>query len=71
MAAGAVDIHVAGCPECADWAELARHATRAALPSPAEVPDLTGPILATLSAGRRPRFTANSQVLRAAVAGHG
>jgi predicted anti-sigma-YlaC factor YlaD len=69
VAAAAVDSHPDGCPECADWAERARHATRAAVPSPADVPDLTGPILAALPAGRRRRFTANSQVPRAVTAG--
>jgi predicted anti-sigma-YlaC factor YlaD len=71
VAAGAVDNHVDGCPECADWAERACHATHAALPSPADVPDLIGPLLAALSADRRRRFTADSQVLRAVVAGRG
>jgi predicted anti-sigma-YlaC factor YlaD len=71
VAAGAVDSHVDGCPECADWAERAPHVTHAALPSVADVPDLTGPILAALSADQCRRFTVNSQGLWAVVAGRG
>jgi predicted anti-sigma-YlaC factor YlaD len=71
VAAGAVDSHTDGCPECGDWAERARHASRAAIPSLGDAPDLTGPILAALSADRRRMFTADSQVPRAVVAGRG
>ena len=54
MSASALDAHLAGCPDCARWLDLAGRATRLARLDVTPVPDLSRPILdgIVLPAGR-------------------
>ena len=54
MSASALDAHLAGCPDCARWLDLASRATRLARLDVTPVPDLSRPILdgIVLPAGR-------------------
>jgi predicted anti-sigma-YlaC factor YlaD len=71
----AVDGHADTCAACRDWLERADRISRAVRVGPAEVPDLTVPILAAVTADERRRAASRvvavrgrRQVLRVAVA---
>jgi predicted anti-sigma-YlaC factor YlaD len=71
--AGALDAHTLTCAACRDWQTRADRVTRTVRTGPAEVPDLTAPILAAVAADRRAADPAAAlrgrrQVLRVAVA---
>lgn len=72
--AAAVDRHAETCAACRDWLERADRVSRAVRTGPADVPDLTEPILAAVAADERRRTAARAatvqgrrQVLRVAV----
>jgi predicted anti-sigma-YlaC factor YlaD len=73
--AAEVDEHTRTCPECQEWLGRAERVNRTVRTAPADVPDLTAPILAAVAADRRSRAAARAaavagrrQVLRVAVA---
>jgi predicted anti-sigma-YlaC factor YlaD len=75
LPAYALDAHLSGCAGCRDWLARAEHVTRHARLRPAEVPDLTAPILAAVAVQRQAdqieqRAAARGvrQILRLAVA---
>ena len=75
LPAAEVDGHAADCAACQDWLGRVERVNRAVRTVPAEVPDLTVPILAAVAADERRRGAARvaaargrRQVLRVAVA---
>jgi predicted anti-sigma-YlaC factor YlaD len=75
LPAAEVDGHAADCAACQDWLGRVERVNRAVRTVPAEVPDLTAPILAAVAADERKRGAARvaaaqgrRQVLRVAVA---
>ncbi|MEV4413873.1 hypothetical protein [Catellatospora sp. NPDC049609] len=73
-APGALDGHLAGCPDCRAWLRAAEQVNRAVRVQAMEVPDLTAPILAAVAAERdaaalagRRQADGHRQILRVAL----
>lgn len=71
---GALDGHLAGCPDCRAWLQAAEQVNRAVRVQAVAVPDLTAPILAAVAAERdaaasvvRRQAEGRRQILRVAL----
>lgn len=66
MSPSALDTHLASCPDCARWSEVAGRATRLARLDPVPVPDLAAAITASVALPAR-RVLRHRRLLRAAL----